>query len=184
MTSGGRRNNSGPAKSPTSLRTAKLDLTVTVLPAEGHDGEVPEFPLMARRVMRWEFEDKRKFQVLDEEETAAVAEREQELWAQVWTYPQAAAWELEPWRWNTVAMWVRTFVICESSEATAADKSSVHRFADQIGLTPSGLTENAWQVARDQLGKKRAEQADEKAAEPAQSSARDRFKVVDGTGGA
>ena len=33
-------------------------------------------PLLARRVMRWEYEEKRRYQVLDEETTRLVAERE------------------------------------------------------------------------------------------------------------
>lgn len=58
-------------------------------------------------------------------------------------------------------MWVRTAVICEGSEATAADKNSLHRFADQIGLTPAGLKENGWKIAADELAKKRAEPDDD-----------------------
>jgi hypothetical protein len=50
-------------------------------------------------------------------------------------------------------------VICESADATAADKNSLHRFADQIGLTPAGLRENGWKIAADQLAEKRAERA-------------------------
>lgn len=179
MSKGGARNRSGPPSDPNSLRSAKRDVTVVLLPAQGYAGEAPKFPLMSRRVQRWEYEDKRRFQVLDVEATAAVAEREQELWEQVWSYPQAAAWVLEPWRWQTVAMWVRTFVICEGDEATAADKGSVHRFADQIGLTPAGLAENGWQITRDQVSQKREER---EAEAPKQSSARDRMKVVTGGG--
>ena len=64
---------------------------------------------------------------------------------------------------HTIAMWVRTYVLCESSEATAADKGSLHRFADQIGLTPAGLRENGWAIAKDEVAAKaaRAEQAEQ-----------------------
>ena len=41
---------------------------------------------------------------------------------------------------------MRTAVICESAEATAADKQALHRFADQIGITPEGLARNGWQI--------------------------------------
>ena len=124
--------------------------------------------------MRWETEDKHRFQVLDEEETARVAEREAELWESAWRTPQACAWSLEPWRWQTVAMWVRTFVICESSEATAADKGSVHRFADQIGLTPAGLRENGWAAAVSEV----TSPASEKTAVNRAGSSRERLKRV------
>ena len=101
--------------------------------------------------MRWEYEDKRRFQVIDPEATEAVQARELELWKWAWTTPQACAWSLpgESWRLHTIAMWVRTFVICEGSDATAADKGSLHRFADQIGMTTAGLAEMGWKIAQD-----------------------------------
>ncbi|WP_434080843.1 hypothetical protein [Sanguibacter sp. Z1732] len=71
----------------------------------------------------------------------------------------------------------RTFVICESDEATAADKSSLHRFADQIGMTTAGLAEMGWKVATDEVAERAAEKPEE--GKPRQSS-RDRMKVVPG----
>ncbi|GEB17052.1 hypothetical protein GUY44_18945 [Pimelobacter simplex] len=167
MTKGGARNRSGPGKDPNSRTSERQGYTLTALPSEGYDGEVPDFPLMTFTVYRWEFEDKRRFQVLDAEATEAFRERELELWEQAWSYPQACAWSMEPWRWNTIAMWVRTTVVCESSEATAADKGSIHRFADQIGMTPAGLKENGWAIARNEVGDKAAEKAAEQR-EPAE----------------
>lgn len=180
MPKGGARNRSGPGHDPNSLRTAERGLVLTALPNGGYDGEVPGFPLPRRVVLRWEFEDKRKFQVPDLDQTADVAERERELWAFLWSTPQACAWAREPWRLHTIAMYVRTFVVCEGSDATAADKGSLHRFADQIGLTPAGLKENGWAVAQNEVGKKRVEKAEE----PKRASARDRMKVVSGGDGA
>jgi hypothetical protein len=147
MARGGARNRSGPQPEEGSRTSDRKGYILTALPPAGFDGEVPEFPLSRRAVYRWEFEDKRKFQVLDSEATQDIADRESELWAWAWTTPQACAWSLESWRWPVVAMWVRTFVICESSEATAADKGALHRFADQIGMTPAGLKENGWKIA-------------------------------------
>ena len=74
-------------------------------------------------------------------------------------------------------MWVRTYVLCEGSEASAADKGSLHRFADQIGMTTAGLAEMGWAVAVDELGAKRAEHDDKPAEKPRQSS-RNRLKSV------
>lgn len=155
MPSGGARNRSGPAPDPNSLKSARLGLTFTSLPAQGYDGEVPDFPLP--------------------NETP----REIELWAWAWRTPQAAAWAMEPWRWQVVGMWVRTMVVCESLEATAADKNGLHRFADQIGMTPAGLKENGWRIAADQLAEKRAE----KAPAPAAPTARDRMRALRGAAG-
>lgn len=154
MPKGGARNRSGPQADPSSLRSAKRDIVLTALPSEGYTDAAPDFPL------------------------PNASQRELDLWAQVWGYPQACAWAREPWRWNTVAMWVRTFVTCEGDEASAADKGSLHRFADQIGLTPAGLKENGWTVAHDETTGKRASRGPAK-----RTSARDRLKVVDGDGG-
>ena len=178
MARGGARNRSGPAPDPNSGRSDRRDFRLPALPAEGYGGTVPEFPLMPRRVYRWEFEDKRRFQVLDVEATDAITDREASLWEWAWRTPQACAWSMpcEAWRINTIAMWVRTFVICESSEGTAADKSSLHRFADQIGMTTAGLAEMGWAVAKDELTERRAEVAP---VAPRKSS-RDRLRVVGG----
>jgi hypothetical protein len=151
----GQNTNSGPPPDPNSLKSAKRGLVFTALPAGGYAGDVPEFPLKNRQ------------------------ERELELWEWAWTTPQACAWAREPWRWLSVAMWVRTQMVCESLEATAADKNSLHRFADQIGLTPAGLAFNGWRIAADQLSEKRAE----KAPAPSAPTARDRMKALRGAAG-
>lgn len=180
MARGGARNRSGPLPSEDSGRSDRRSYSLTALPAEGYAGEVPEFPLPRRSVMRWEFEDKRKFQVFDAETTADIHERELELWAWLWTTPQACAWSMpsESWRLHTIAMYVRTFVVCEGSDATAADKGSLHRFADQIGMTTAGLAEMGWKVAVDETAEKRTAKAE--TAKP--KSSRDRMKVVASNG--
>lgn len=174
MPTGGARNRSGPQPDPNSLKSAKLGLTYTSLPAEGYDGEVPPFPLPPVPVYDIWFEDKRRVKEFDEEATETRRDREEQLWAWAWRTPQAAAWASEPWRWQTVAMYVRTMVVCESGDATAADKGSIHRFADQIGMTPAGLKENGWRIVADQLAEKRAE----KAPAPKAPTARDRMKAL------
>lgn len=122
MGSGGARNRSGPPADPNSMRSKIKGVSLANLPGDGYLGEIPEFPL------------------------PDASERELDLWSEVWRFPQAEAWAGESWRWPAVAMWVRTFVVCEGSDATAADKGSLHRFADQIGLTPAGLKENGWSI--------------------------------------
>ncbi len=146
------------------------------MPVEGFQGEVPEFPLSKVSVYVTYFEDKKPVKELDEGETASRWERELELWAWAWSTPQACAWSMQPWRWHAVAMWVRTAVICESSDATAADKNSLHRFADQIGLTPAGLKENGWAIATEV-----AAEPHERDDEPAEEAPRPRrLSVVKG----
>lgn len=159
MPKGGARNRSGPQPDPESGRSEQRGFSLSALPAQGYDGPVPEFPLPRVLVYDIWFEGKERHKVLDLEATEARHERELGLWRWLWRTPQAAAWACEPWRWHTVAMWVRTSAICESAEATAADKNGLHRFADQIGLTPAGLKENGWAIATDEVAARRTERA-------------------------
>ena len=124
MARGGARNRSGPQKQEGSRTSERAGFVLSALPPAGFDGDVPPFPL------------------------PLASERELAMWAQVWTTPQACAWSLESWRWHVVAMYVRTFVLAESTEEpNAALLGQVHRFGDQIGLTPAGLKENGWKIA-------------------------------------
>lgn len=153
MARGGARNRSGPQRDPGSGRSARAEFSLTALPNEGYRGQVPPFPLPPAVVIfeYFDTEDKRKVREVDQGASESRRDREAELWEWAWRTPQAAAWSREPWRWQTVAMWVRTSAICESPEATAADKNALHRFADQIGLTPAGLKENGWGIAAAQI---------------------------------
>lgn len=153
MSRGGARNRSGPAPDENSLASARKGLVFTALPST-YDGVPPEFP----------FPDQ--------------TPREAEVWAQAWTLPQANAWAVELWRHRTVAMWVRWSVRMEDSAASAALGATVMRLADQIGLTPAGLKENGWKIARDQVGEKR----EERKAEPKVSS-KTRLRVVPNAAG-
>jgi hypothetical protein len=103
------------------------------------------------------------------------------LWDEVWTYPQAVAWERERWRWNIVAMWVRTFLTASGPEAKAADKTALHRFGDQLGLTPAGLRDNGWAIVRDEVAEKRDDR--DSADKPAPKAAPQRRLRAVGDGG-
>lgn len=135
MARGGARNRSGPQSDPSSGRSERRGIIFTALPAEGYDGEPPVFPL------------------------PDASERELDVWATAWRTPQACAWAQpsERWRVRTVALWARTTVRCEAGDAPATLLGQLHRFADQIGLTPAGLKENGWAVARDEVGARAAE---------------------------
>lgn len=149
MPRGGARNRSGPQPDENSLKSARIGYTLAALPAEGYQGDIPNFPL------------------------PALTTREAEVWQQAWRTPQAAAWSMEPWRWPTVAMWVRWSVRMEDHEAGASLATAVIRLADQIGMTPAGLKENGWKIAPDEItGRRQGKQA---AAKP---SARARLLVV------
>ena len=78
-----------------------------------------------------------------------------------------------------MAMYVRTFLTAAGPEAKAADKSTLHRYGDQMGLTPAGLKENGWAIARDEVAVKRAEAAPE----PSTGKRERRLRAVkDGSG--
>lgn len=123
MGSGGARNRSGPGFDPNSGRSDQRQIVLSALPPEGYTDDAPDFPL------------------------PMPCARELELWEWVWTYPQAHAWAAEPWRWYTVAEWVRWSVKAEDPDAPAAVVAAKIRMADQIGLTPAGLKENGWAIA-------------------------------------
>jgi len=105
-----------------SARSDQRQLKETVLSAAGYQGKIPKFPL------------------------PDATERETEVWDQAWRTPQAIQWIQEPWRWRTVALWVRWSVKMEEPEAPAAVAAAATRLADQIGLTPAGLKENGWAI--------------------------------------
>ena len=176
MASGGARNRSGPGKNLNSLKSAGLVLTA--LPSEGYADEVPEFPLPC--IIRW-YEyvvDKQKIRERDDAATDLFRGRELDVWAEQWRTPQACAWARESWRWPTIAEFCRLKTVVEAEpDANASLVAQLHRFRDQIGLTPAGLKENGWAIAQDQLAAKAAEKSGER---PKQTSARDRMKVVSG----
>lgn len=158
MARGGARNRSGPQPDPLSGRSDARGVKLDALPNEGRRGEPPlEWPLGSPAVYIDVVVNGKPSRELDAEATAVRAEAEQALWEEVWSYPQACAWELDRWRWNIVALYVRTFLVCAGPEAKAADKSSLHRFGDQLGLTPAGLKENGWAIARSEVDVKRSE---------------------------
>lgn len=157
MTRGGARNRSGPQADPNSGRSDRRGFKLTALPATGFDGEVPDFPLPAAAA------------------DALIGARELAIWELHWRTPQASAWFLEPWRWETVAEFCRIKAIVElAPDASAALVDKLRMYRDQIGMTPAGLKENGWAIAHDEVGERR------EAKEPAKASSRDRMKVVGG----
>ena len=147
MTAGGSRNRAGARPDPTSARSAARSLTFRQLPAVGHDGKAPAFPLPKIPRFSEHFEDGKKIREGDEGGTEAFRERELDLWTECWTYPQADAWATEPHRWQVIAEYCRLKTVVESEpDASAALMAQIHRYRDQIGLTPAGLKENGWEI--------------------------------------
>lgn len=151
---GGARNRSGPPADEKSGRSDQRGYSLTALPA-CYDGPIPDFPL------------------------ADALAREVELWNEKWRGPHGAAWSRpsEQWRHWDVALWVRTAVRCEQSDANAALLSNLHRLGDRVGLSEAGLAEMGWKVAVDETAEKRQSKPAAKS-----TSSRDRMKVVKADG--
>lgn len=181
MASGGVRNRNGAIIDPNSGRSDRRGLRFFELDPDGYKGEVPPFPLPPAGTRKKDAGANESSVEDDEIAAEERNERELELWRWAWRTPQAIAWALEPWRWHGVAMWVRTAAICESADAMAADKNSLHRFADQVGLTPAGLSENGWTIP---VGRPAAVDSSGRPSAPRRKTSRDRLtaniKVVEG----
>lgn len=93
-------------------------------------------------------------------------ELELELWAEVWSTPQAVAWERLRWT-RTVAQYVRWKAKAELGDLNASKEARM--LEDRLGLTPRSLQDLRWSIVSDDLAKKREEKS---------TSARGRIKAV------
>lgn len=152
MARGGPRNRSGPPVDPSSGRSERRGYSLSALPSEGYREDPPEFPL------------------------PGATDRELAVWAEAWRTPQACAWSLAEWRWATVAEYCRLKAMIEAG-SPAAYIGQLHRYRDQIGLTPAGLRENGWAIAADEVGAKRDERP-ESSEDPAKEVPTRRLRAV------
>jgi hypothetical protein len=164
MPKGGSRNRSGPLPDPNSARSERRGYKLEALPSEGYSGEVPAFPLepIVLFTEYWDGSgaDRQKVKTRDDSGTGSFRAREAEVWAEAWSTPQACAWSMESWRWPIVAEYCRLKVVVElDPSASAALVGQLHRYRDQIGLTPAGMRENGWAIAKDEVGAKRDERS-------------------------
>lgn len=132
MSRGGARIGSGRKPDPSSARSQKRGLFHVQLPAEGYQGDVPDFPKPVQ--------DQR---VLD-------------LWNEAWRTPQAAAWAKEPWRWPEIAEYCNVQFLVEV-EASAALIAQLRHYRVSIGLSDAAMVGKGWALSTDELGEKRTE---------------------------
>lgn len=188
MGSGGARNRSGPGLDVNSGRSDARGISLTALPNQGYRGEVPEFPLpqivrvTGDRKRRGRRDDEADEVEVDDGATEVFREREVAIWETMWRTPQAAAWSLESWRWETIAEFCRLKAVVElEPDANASLVGQMHRYRDQIGLTPAGLKENGWAIAVAQIGPAADGNGGAPEGKPAtgrKSSSRSRMSVV------
>jgi hypothetical protein len=180
VTSGGFRARSGPTADPDSGRSAARGLNFQALPSEGYRGPIPDFPLDPIVLFAEHFEDGAKVREADEDASGDFHSRENVVWVEAWRSPQGAAWAVESWRWPIVAEYCRLKVTVELDPGSnAALVGQLHRYREQIGLTPAGLRLNGWQIARDEVGARRDESpADSKPSGGRMSARERRLKAV------
>jgi hypothetical protein len=107
------------------------------------------------------FEDGRKVREVDGDASDSFRSREALVWVEAWRTPQACAWAVESWRWPVVAEYCRLKTAVElDPSANAALVGQLHRYREQIGLTPSGLSLNGWSISRDEVQEKRDSRSD------------------------
>jgi hypothetical protein len=187
MVRGGARNRSGPQADPTSGRSERRGYKLTALPSEGYQGEPPAFPLEPIMLFTeyWEGEGKSRTKVKepDDGSTESFRDRESQVWAEAWRTPQACAWSMQSWRWPVVAEYCRLKTVVElDPSASAALVAQLHRYRDQIGLTPAGLKENGWAIAVDEVGQRAAERSEQPVEPAVTQKPQRRMRAVAGGG--
>jgi hypothetical protein len=155
MPRGGARAVSGPPPDPNSLRSAKAAERGgwKTLPAEGRTGELPEWPL------------------------TEPTPRELALWEDLWSKPQAVAWE-EMGQVLEVALFARTLAEAERADTRVDVKKMVRGYLDSLGLSVSGMLRNRWKIAPATDAPVGEVLPIEGATAHRRPSARDRMKVV------
>ncbi|MFH8797066.1 hypothetical protein [Streptomyces sp. NPDC017941] len=99
--------------------------------------------------------------------------REDELWVDLWSRPQAMAWEAAGQEYE-VALFVRMLAQAEKPDAKVDVQRIIRSYLDSLGLSVQGMLRNRWKIGP----AAEAEAAPVAEAAPRRPSARDRLKVV------
>lgn len=171
MPSGGARARSGPAPDPNALRRDRKDdkawIDLPTVPL----ADVPSFPLPKIPIYYEYFEDKKKVREFDEAATEARWESERELWADLWSKPQAHMWAALGLKWQ-VAAYVRGYLESVGPDSNSGLKTAALRQEAELGLSTPGMNTLRWMIATDEVAERRDE------VKPARQSSRDRLKVI------
>lgn len=113
----------GPPPKPADQRrrTNAPRANTMLLPAEGRDGETPEWPLSSMR------------------------DGEPVVWADLWRTPQAVAWERLGWT-RSVARYCRSVVAADMPDAPVSLLGEVRQMEDRLGLSPLAMLRLCWEV--------------------------------------
>lgn len=130
----------GPApKDPAQRRRRNKTSTKMQLPSEGRKGAAPKWPLL-------------KAEGRDEDATKLLRKLESELWRDLWSLPQAVAWDRLGYT-REVALYVRHQVSAELGSLDHAREARMR--SDRLGLTPTALRSLQWEIVEDEVGEAR-----------------------------
>lgn len=143
---------SGPLRDPNALRRDRPGDAAEIvhLPATGRPGKPPAWPLTES------------------------TKREDALWAAAWRKPQAVEWQRLQIV-EEVAVYVRAMARFEGRDAGPSAGTLVKQLQENLGLSAAGLSRRGWTIDSDPPTPKVT-----KADDPVRTSARARFKTIDG----
>lgn len=104
---------------------------------------------------------------------AGATTRERLLWGREWKRPQAIEWERNGQEVE-VALYVRALSAAEELDASVASRTLVKQLQEALGLSLPGLLRLRWKIGEPHPS------ASVRSSKPGGSSARDRFKVIQG----
>lgn len=183
----------GPPPNPNARRRNARPPKV-LLPAEGRQGPAPAWPLQRNLQLLISLQvaqatvdelkdradlsgpEKRKLNKALEQvvglgyQNDHVEDAELELWRELWTTPQAVAWERMRFH-REVAQYVRWKIAAEWGDIDAAKEA--RQLSDRLGLTPLAMLRLQWEIAVDETAERRQESRPE-----VKKSPRSRLKVV------
>lgn len=116
------------------------------LPSEGRKGPAPAWPLGRAKAA------------------------EQRVWDELWSTPQAVAWERLGWL-RVVARYCRLVVEAEKPGAQITLLGECRQMEDRLGLSPMAMLRLRWEIVTDEVAEQRI---DNGAADP-----RQRLRAVD-----
>lgn len=143
---------SGPLRDPNALRRDRPGdgADVVRLPSAGRKGRPPAWPLTES------------------------TKREDVLWAAAWRTPQAVEWQRLQLSVE-VAVYVRSLARFEGPDAKTSDGTLIKQLMENLGISAAGLSRRGW-VIDDGSPAPKVTKADD----PVRTSARARFKTLDG----
>lgn len=172
----------GPPPNP-NARRRNARVGVVLLPSEGRRGDAPEWPLpddptltariefLTEEIAELEEREladgklsradaakwarKREALRATEHKLEATRANEVEMWADLWSSPQAVEWERQGWT-REVAQYVRWKTRAELGDLAASKEARM--LSDRLGLNPKAMRALMWQIVEDDLAARRQQE--------------------------